>query len=60
MGTVTFAMSFYLDGLVAGPNRSIEPPMSVGGMRFHQWFFGALTGAVLLGRRTFDVGPDIC
>ena len=28
-----------LDGLVAGPNQSLENPLGVGGMRLHEWVF---------------------
>lgn len=59
-----------LDGFVAGPNVSIDNPMGDGGERIHDWLFGAKTmadsaiiadmldnlGAVILGRRTYDVG----
>jgi dihydrofolate reductase len=74
MGSVIVAMSMSLDGFVAGLNISVESPMGVGGMRLHQWLFDApaggvdavvaremfeSTGAVLLGKRTFDVGLDV-
>jgi dihydrofolate reductase len=59
-----------LDGFVAGPNVSIANPMGDGGERLHEWLFGAKTdvdadiiaemhrtlGAVVLGRRTFELG----
>ena len=59
-----------LDGFVAGPNVSTDNPMGDGGERLHDWLFGAKTmvdsaiiadmldrlGAVILGRRTFDLG----
>ena len=58
-----------LDGYMAGPQVSPEQPMGLGGARLHQWIsdptptdqeiisetFDAV-GAVVLGRRTFDVG----
>jgi dihydrofolate reductase len=72
MGTVRAHMSMSLDGYVAGPDVSREHPMGVGGERLHQWLFGggdprdaevaagmfapATTGAVIMGRRTFEVG----
>lgn len=28
-----------LDGLVAGPNQSVENPLGIGGMRLHEWVF---------------------
>ncbi|OKI53584.1 hypothetical protein A6A27_32815 [Micromonospora sp. CB01531] len=63
-----------LDGFMAGPDVSVAHPMGVGGLRLHEWIFNASsdevdaeilrgvqagTGAVVLGRRTFDVGIDI-
>jgi len=71
MGKVTLAMSMSLDGFIAGPNVGVERPMGEGGERLHKWLFNtstsevdaevgremsATTGAVVLGRRTFDVG----
>ena len=63
-----FSMS--LDGFVCGPNVGMEQPMGEGGEALHAWMFGdvdpvdaritqqmrANTGAVILGKRTFDVG----
>jgi dihydrofolate reductase len=67
---IGFTMS--LDGFIAGPDVSIEDPMGKGGERLHEWMFSdspdrgvdpemskemfGLVGAVILGRRTFDVG----
>ncbi len=61
-----------LDGYVAGPGVSIDHAMGVGGDRLHKWMFQvgpesqidmgmarellAKVGAVVLGRRTFEVG----
>ena len=60
-----------LDGYVAGPAVDIESPMGQGGERLHEWLFSesrssadiesvremhAGAGAVVLGKRTFDVG----
>lgn len=71
MSTVWLYMSMSLDGFVAGPNPDIEHPMGRGGERLHHWLDGtdpadarvaagmfstATTGAVLMGRRTFDLG----
>ena len=64
----TFLMS--VDGFVAGPDVSHENPMGTGGERLHDWLFNDATdidramaremsgsvGAVILGRRTFDIG----
>jgi dihydrofolate reductase len=68
--SVILEISMSLDGFVAGPNVSIDNPMGDGGERIHDWLFGAKTmadsaiiadmldhlGAVILGRRTYDVG----
>jgi dihydrofolate reductase len=68
--SVVLEISMSLDGFVAGPNVSIDNPMGDGGERLHDWLFGAKTmadsaiitdlldhlGAVILGRRTYDVG----
>jgi dihydrofolate reductase len=67
---LTFTMS--LDGFIAGPDVSVEEPMGKGGERLHYWMFNDspergvdpemaremfdVAGAVILGRRTFDVG----
>ena len=72
MGIVRAHMSMSLDGFVTGPDVSVEQPMGAGGERLHEWLFGAsnpadietaaemfstrTTGAVVMGRRTFDVG----
>jgi dihydrofolate reductase len=67
---VTADMSMSLDGFIAGPNVSVKLPMGEGGPRLHDWLFNsdnnadadvaqemfATTGAVVLGKRTFEVG----
>lgn len=68
---LTFHLSVSLDGFVAGPDISTEQAMGVGGDALHSWlggrdpidqqvagamFHADTVGAVLLGRRTFDVG----
>jgi dihydrofolate reductase len=67
---VILEISMSLDGFVAGPNVAIDNPMGDGGERLHDWLFGAKTmadsaiitdmldhlGAVIMGRRTFDLG----
>ena len=74
MGTVRAHMSTSLDGFVTGPDVRVEQPMGVGGERLHEWMFAAsdptdietaaemfstrTTGAVVMGRRTFDVGEQ--
>ena len=59
-----------LDGYTAGPSISHELPMGAGGEKLHEWLFGGKTdidkkimeefvnesGAVILGRRTYDLG----
>jgi len=73
MGKVLLDVSMSLDGFVAGPNVSVESPMGEGGERLHEWLFASAsdvdaevaremhetTGAVVLGRRTFDVGVGV-
>lgn len=74
MSRVCIDMSISLDGFVAGPNTSAENPLGEGGERLHHWLFvnppdpkdtavskeqRDAVGAVVLGRRTFDVGVDI-
>ncbi|AWS45345.1 deaminase [Streptosporangium sp. 'caverna'] len=70
MGKVILHVTMSLDGFMAGPDISVELPMGRGGPRLHDWIFNAssnnvdggvirelfaTTGAVVLGRRTFDV-----
>lgn len=74
MGKVIVSKSMSLDGFVTGPHVSAEQPMGEGGMRLHDWMFKppiieintavvkelfAATGAVILGKRIFDVGLDV-
>ena len=70
MGKVVVSFTMSLDGFIAGPNISHEDAMGEGGERLHQWLFdgssevdremaremSANVGAVILGRRTFDLG----
>lgn len=69
---VVLVFSMSLDGYVAGPDVSADRAMGRNGDLLHRWMFedapdraadravvaeiGARVGAVLLGRRTFDVG----
>jgi hypothetical protein len=39
MSSITCHISMSLDGFVAGPNQSLENPISEGGMRLHEWVF---------------------
>jgi dihydrofolate reductase len=74
MGAVILHVTMSLDGFIAGPDVGVDNPMGVGGLRLHEWLFNAdanetdstifkqhfaTVGAVVLGRRTFDVGVDI-
>jgi dihydrofolate reductase len=69
MGKVFLDMSMSLDGCIAGPNVDVAQPMGEGGQRVHDWMGGDSSqealdedeylkpvGAIVMGRRTFDVG----
>jgi dihydrofolate reductase len=70
MGKVTSEISMSLDGFVTGPNVGVGNGMGDDGERLHDWRFDAKTktdtaivdevyestGAVLMGKRMFDVG----
>jgi len=71
MARVILHFSISLDGYAAGPDVGIDQPMGAGGESLHDWLFAAprtdvdlqvaqeisaSVGAVLIGRRTFDVG----
>ena len=70
MGKVTSEISMSLDGFITGPNVGVGNGMGDDGDRLHDWRFDAKTetdtaivdeiyastGAVLLGKRMFDVG----
>ena len=73
MSKVLVYASMSLDGYVAGPDISRDNPMGVGGEQLHDWMFGegvdpadravmdglrAGAGAVVVGRRTFDLGLE--
>lgn len=73
MGNIFVDVSVSLDGFMAGPNVSAEHPMGERGEQLHAWLFGDRRndtdadivkrllggiGAVVLGRRTFDIGFD--
>lgn len=69
---VTLYFSISLDGYVAGPDVSRANPMGIGGEALHDWMFSAPqpedrtvmersrdnAGAVVIGRRTFDIGLE--
>lgn len=73
MAPVYAHVTMSLDGYAAGPGISAAHPMGIGGEALHRWIFDdadpvdaaavarqrELTGAVLLGRRTFDVGVGV-
>ena len=70
MGKVTCEISMSLDGFITGPNVRVGNGMGDDGDRLHDWRFDAKTetdaaivdeiyastGAVLIGKRMFDVG----
>ena len=72
MGKVFADQSMSLDGFSAGPNVRMDNPMGDGGEALHEWMFHdggktghrgevlddlfGSTGAVVVGRRTFDLG----
>ncbi|MGH2698193.1 MAG: dihydrofolate reductase family protein [Actinomycetota bacterium] len=70
MSKVTSEISVSLDGFVTGPNVGASNPLGDEGERLHDWMFSekteadaeireevyATTGAILLGRRMFDLG----
>jgi dihydrofolate reductase len=72
MGKIVLSMSMSLDGFVAGTNISPQQPLGENGMRLHDWIFVDKTGAdekvmeelmsdsgaVIAGRRTYNVGID--
>jgi dihydrofolate reductase len=74
MGRVVLSASMSLDGFSAGPGVGLDQPMGRGGERLHEWLFDdgddgkpdaqiarervEATGAVVVGRRTFDVGIE--
>jgi dihydrofolate reductase len=72
-GNVVLEMTMSLDGYIAGPNVGREYPLGEGGERLHDWMFAgrsgpeveafqeemfAHVGAVVMGRRTFDLGEE--
>lgn len=75
MCKVFLNLSVSLDGFSAGPDVSAEHPMGVGGERLHEWLLkpsagnaadaeiarevAATIGAVIIGKRTFDVGVGL-
>ena len=74
MSGVIAEVSVSLDGCIAGPNVAVGIGMGDGGERLHEWMFPAdgaagssdevrvetlrTSGAVVMGRRMFDVGLE--
>jgi dihydrofolate reductase len=74
MGKTVADISMSLDGFVTGPDPGLQHGLGKGGEPLHYWVFcendavdaavltegTALTGAVVMGRRTFDIvdGPN--
>lgn len=72
MAQVFVEVSLSLDGIIAGPGVSVLNPMGTEGRRLHHWLFEPSgpddrdaggwmflnTGAMLIGRRTFDAAID--
>ncbi len=70
MGRVILDLSMSLDGFVAGTSVDAGNPLGDGGDRLHDWMFSSGTetgraieretfasaGAIVMGRRTFDLG----
>lgn len=65
-------ISMSLDGFITGPNEGVGNGMGDGGERLHDWMFdartdadakiddgfSARTGAILIGKRMFDMGVE--
>lgn len=72
MADVVLYFTMSLDGFVAGPKISRQDPMGIHGEELHNWMFSdkqtgdepligrqhGNAGAVVLGRRTFDLGLE--
>jgi len=69
MQRIIAGASISLDGYSAGPNVNVNNPMGDGGSRLHEWIFQSdgddrelvefsSEGAVIIGRRMFDVGEE--
>lgn len=74
MGKITANISMSLDGFIAGSNITVDNPMGNGGEKLHDWMFSGKTeseamafqeaefkpiGAIILGRRMFDLGVEL-
>jgi dihydrofolate reductase len=72
MSKVHCDISMSVDGFITGPNEGVEKPLGDDAGRLHEWMFAAKTdadaevldevyartGAILMGRRMFDVGVE--
>jgi dihydrofolate reductase len=72
MAKVSCDISMSLDGFITGPNEGVGNPLGDDGDRLHDWMFDsktdadarilhevyAATGAILMGKRMFDVGAE--
>jgi dihydrofolate reductase len=72
MAKVILHMSMSLDGFITGPNDTPEEGLGKGGERLHNWMFEDSTaadakiveewhkntGAVIMGKHSFDVGVE--
>jgi dihydrofolate reductase len=72
MAKVSSNISMSLDGFITGPNEGVGNPLGDNGERLHDWMFDAktdadaevidevyaTTGAILMGRRMFDLGVE--
>jgi dihydrofolate reductase len=72
MAEVYFDVSMSMDGFITGPDEGVAKPLGDDAGRLHDWMFDARTdadaeildelyartGAILMGRRTFDVGVE--
>jgi dihydrofolate reductase len=58
MGKVTADMSMSLDGLITGPNDSVDHPLGEGGERLHKWVFGLASWREPHGLEGGETGTD--
>jgi dihydrofolate reductase len=72
MAKVSSDILMSLDGFITGPNEDVGNPLGDDGGRLHDWMFDAktdadaevvdevyaTTGAILMGKRMFDVGVE--
>ena len=58
MSKLTFEISMSLDGLIAGPNATIEEPLGEGGEQLHEWVVGLKSWREQHGLSGGTTGPD--